>query len=390
MNDTRFRVILPTSRKRSPPPPPLPRRTRVSSACDACRARKIRCNGGTPCMTCQKSDSICTYPNTDDVKKPTILRRENKVLREQVAAHQKILRHLRSVSPTIAQEIFEHLDTNSDPSCMLETIKTISSSPPIVTEKSPSPCYCTIATPSDQPITIPPIDICHTTDPTQTTLPSFQQTFSSCIPPFESSSQNPHSAALEFYPSPESLPEPQLQYSDPRLAQLDIGLWTTVPVSNAHAARAISSFLELEHPVGSVFRSIAGSSLFVRDLLDFQSEFCSELMVHALLAYASQGSDSLCPDAAECSYVFEKEAIREAQSISEDSLSAIIGLALIFMSISSHGHELEGFVYLSKAMEMALRMEVSGTQDGAKTLRRKSQDSRSATETAWSLCRMIV
>lgn len=390
MNDTRFRAILPISRKRSPPLPPLPRRTRVSSACDACRARKIRCSGGTPCMTCQKSDSVCTYPDTDDVKKPTILRRENKVLREQVAVHQEILHHLLSVSPTIAQEILEHLETNSDPNCMLETIKTISSSLPSITEKSPSPRHCTVATPSDQPITIPPIDIYHTTHPTQITLPSFQQTFSSCISPFEPSSQNSHPAALESYPSPESLPEPQLQYSNPRLAQLDIGLWTTVPVSNAHAVRAISSFLELEHPVGSVFRSTAGPSLFVRDLLDFQSEYCSDLMVHALLAYASQGGDSLCPDAAECSYVFEKEAIREAQSISEDSLPTIIGLALTFMSISRHGHESEGLVYLSEAMEMAKRIEVSGTQNGEKILRRKSQDLKSATETAWSLCRMIV
>lgn len=392
MSDTRFRVILPTSKKRSPPPPPIPRRTRVSSACDACRTRKIKCNGGTPCITCQRNDSICIYPSVDDAKKPTVLRRENRALREQITAHQEILHHLQAMPPSIAQQILQHLQATSDPVHLLETIKNLSSSSPSTTEQSPSPRPCAAATNSDCPIAIPPIEVYESGQPTKTTLPSFQEVFSSCIPPCESSSKNCHLATLEPTLSPKSLPEPQYKYCDPQLAKVDIAIWTTVPISNVQAASVLSSFLELDHPVGSVFKSICeSSSLLVWDMIDLQSEYCSELMVNALLAYASQGNEFLGIEAERFGCAFEKEAIKEARTISEDSLPTIIGLALLFMAISKHEEESECMAYLEEAVEMARRMEVSGTQEGARMTRRKSPDStRTANETAWRLCRMIV
>ncbi|KAF7554465.1 hypothetical protein G7Z17_g2936 [Cylindrodendrum hubeiense] len=40
---------------------PSRKRLRTSHACDSCRARKIRCDGGTPCTTCATADQDCTY-----------------------------------------------------------------------------------------------------------------------------------------------------------------------------------------------------------------------------------------------------------------------------------------------------------------------------------------
>ncbi|KAK2002609.1 C6 zinc finger domain-containing protein [Colletotrichum falcatum] len=37
------------------------KRLRTSHACDTCRARKIRCNGNTPCASCSASHQECTY-----------------------------------------------------------------------------------------------------------------------------------------------------------------------------------------------------------------------------------------------------------------------------------------------------------------------------------------
>lgn len=37
------------------------KRLRVSHACDVCRARKIRCDGNTPCTACAAADCDCTY-----------------------------------------------------------------------------------------------------------------------------------------------------------------------------------------------------------------------------------------------------------------------------------------------------------------------------------------
>lgn len=389
MNDTRFRVLLPTFGKRSLPPTPLPRRNRVSTACDSCRTRKIRCNGGKPCGTCQRSDSTCTYPNSDDAKKPTVLRRENKALREHIAVHQEILDHLQSMPPNVAQDVLRLLETDSDPNDLLEMIKNNTpASPSSVEERPPSPespCHCANAT--TQPIAIPPIEPYKTVQPTTNTLPSFQQTFSSCIPPFEPSPSS--TKILETYPSPESPPKPPRSnhQSDPLFTHLNISQWTTIPVSNAYAARAISSFLELSHPVGSVF----GSSLFLQDLLDFKIDYCSSLMVNSLLAYASQTSDSLGPDAVDYSYAFKREAVALARERPEDSLPTVVGLVLLFMSVSSHAPGLEGLAYLSEAVDMAERLRVFGMEEEAFVLRRKPIDSvGNAHEIAWSLCSVAV
>ncbi|KAI6638897.1 hypothetical protein MCOR08_002355 [Pyricularia oryzae] len=40
---------------------PSRKRLRVSHACDVCRARKIRCDGNTPCAACAAADCDCTY-----------------------------------------------------------------------------------------------------------------------------------------------------------------------------------------------------------------------------------------------------------------------------------------------------------------------------------------
>ncbi|KAI5458541.1 hypothetical protein BGZ63DRAFT_391585 [Mariannaea sp. PMI_226] len=40
---------------------PARKRLRTSHACDTCRARKIRCNGGHPCATCARSELDCLY-----------------------------------------------------------------------------------------------------------------------------------------------------------------------------------------------------------------------------------------------------------------------------------------------------------------------------------------
>ena len=44
----------------SPPPPRITRR-RVVHACDVCRTRKIRCNGGQPCSACSSTNQECAY-----------------------------------------------------------------------------------------------------------------------------------------------------------------------------------------------------------------------------------------------------------------------------------------------------------------------------------------
>lgn len=41
----------------------IKRKPRVALACEQCRARKIRCDGETPCSGCRHSGASCTYRN---------------------------------------------------------------------------------------------------------------------------------------------------------------------------------------------------------------------------------------------------------------------------------------------------------------------------------------
>lgn len=72
------------------------------------------------------------------------------------------------------------------------------------------------------------------------------------------------------------------KYCDERLDHLRIGYWTSVPIDDDFAASVISYYLEVNHPANGFF----DAELFVQDLVEHRSRFCSTFFVHALLAWA--------------------------------------------------------------------------------------------------------
>ncbi|KAL4781043.1 hypothetical protein BJX76DRAFT_336285, partial [Aspergillus varians] len=57
-----LRVLAPFHRDdRSRPSLPLPKRTKRSNACMACKARKSKCGGGQPCYKCIEIGSECIF-----------------------------------------------------------------------------------------------------------------------------------------------------------------------------------------------------------------------------------------------------------------------------------------------------------------------------------------
>lgn len=69
---------------------------------------------------------------------------------------------------------------------------------------------------------------------------------------------------------------------DSRLEGLDIQQWTSVAISGDLAARCISLYLETDHPLLCHF----DSDLFVSDLTTGRTQYCSSLLVNALLYWA--------------------------------------------------------------------------------------------------------
>ena len=69
---------------------------------------------------------------------------------------------------------------------------------------------------------------------------------------------------------------------DSRLANLNISDWTNVSVNNSYAARAISLYLETDHPLLGFFEPNG----FVSDLATGKTDYCSRMLVNALLYWA--------------------------------------------------------------------------------------------------------
>lgn len=67
-----------------------------------------------------------------------------------------------------------------------------------------------------------------------------------------------------------------------RLRHIDISKWTDVPISNDLAVRVVSHYLDVDHPVLPLF----DADLFLNDLVQQRSDFCSRLLVSALICWA--------------------------------------------------------------------------------------------------------
>lgn len=85
-------------------------------------------------------------------------------------------------------------------------------------------------------------------------------------------------ATLEALPSFTGIHRSNL----PDLSDLQISNWTTVPVTNDFAAKALCLYLQTYHHVLGLF----DAELFVHDLLNLRQEFCSTLLVNSLLFWA--------------------------------------------------------------------------------------------------------
>jgi hypothetical protein len=72
------------------------------------------------------------------------------------------------------------------------------------------------------------------------------------------------------------------QYCDPRLDDLDLAYWTTVPITKEYAASAISIYLETEHTLVGSF----DPESFLTDLINHRLEYCSSFLVNAVLSVA--------------------------------------------------------------------------------------------------------
>lgn len=156
------------------------------------------------------------------------------------------------------------------------------------------------------------------------------------------------------------LPEPSESiYLGPLLAGLNIGYWTSVPVTNHFAANAIVKYLDGDHEVLGLFDTMS----FLNDVLHLRDDHCSAFFVNCILAFASQVYYTTDSSAAERRLQFEAEAHTLWRANPDDHELTVAGLMLLCLSRGSHGHVENSKIYIREASNMAKRLKLFGVED---------------------------
>ena len=256
----------------------------MSVACNECRKKRIGCDGSRPmCAACHRRDRRCVYMNEEDLEmRPTVLKRENITLREKLVALQEIFEHLQSRTQHVAHDTVQRLGAGTDPS---DVLKTLRGELPHTTLSEQSTARAILpAVHSDGELELLvryPKAYCAVDLPIVA-----QDTVSTLFLGGKSSYE--HVSQLELVRSTKK-PSDHPKYCDSRLEKLNIDFWTSVPVTNDHAASAISLYLETHHPIWSFF----DASQFIDDLVECRIDSesaCSPLLVSSLLAFAMVSS----------------------------------------------------------------------------------------------------
>jgi hypothetical protein len=167
------------------------------------------------------------------------------------------------------------------------------------------------------------------------------------------------------------------QYQDQRLEHVKIWQWTSVPIPDTLAARAISFYLINEHPLLAFFEA----DLFVRDLVSGTGRFCSPLLVSSLLAWSCVSHRSLPlvsdvsnemkasysqfePRAQALSFAFIKEAkLRWGDLEDYNNVTTLSSAMFLVLTCNQQGQDRVGLFYLDASAEIGCHLGLFGDKD---------------------------
>ncbi|KAG5806375.1 hypothetical protein H9Q74_009089 [Fusarium xylarioides] len=153
-------------------------------------------------------------------------------------------------------------------------------------------------------------------------------------------------------------------FVDPRLHHVEISRWTSIPISNQFAAEAIALYLNMNQPWWALF----DTDSFLDDLVNVETNFCSSMLVNALLAWATLASQQSYahyePMAATLPKKFLDEALRIYDAEKDvDSLTTVAATSLMSMTWTTLGKDKAGRRLQEDSARMAQRMRLYGESE---------------------------
>lgn len=255
---------LPNSRKRRQP--------LTRAACAECRVKKRRCNGKRPvCGPCAAHEQSCVYTTKDaDETRMQALARENEELKRRLKDLEQYVGHLPGQNGGTSVDLV-HCATSDE--CVLEAI----------VKASGYSLFTSSSSTRSARLVIPPAIGLQFENELSVAYPDlYPMSWKSNTTSIYQQRDANTAGILQPLPSYKGTHGSNL----PDLSDLQISNWTTVPVTNDFAAKALRLYLQTDHHVLGLF----DAELFVHDLLDLRQEFCSTLLVNSLLFWACVSS----------------------------------------------------------------------------------------------------
>ncbi|KAH8725348.1 hypothetical protein GQ44DRAFT_759712 [Phaeosphaeriaceae sp. PMI808] len=165
----------------------------------------------------------------------------------------------------------------------------------------------------------------------------------------------PYSTNDQGTPHISTAQESPSQYADARLSRIDMKCWTNVAISDDLAAQALNLYLINDTPWLAYFNI----DLFLEDLVNCQTRFCSRLLVNSVLAWACQTYAYYEPTA----YFLASELLHEASQLYEavrdvDCLQTLASTSLMCMAWTTLGKDKIGMKLLAENASMAERLHL--------------------------------
>ncbi|KAM5360090.1 hypothetical protein ACJZ2D_014001 [Fusarium nematophilum] len=367
--------------ERASRPVVVQKRVAVAVACDACRRRKAKCSGGRPrCAACISRGVDCEYDVKANETRAVAAKRKYDELQNHKTPYERVFDALRSRSQADAETVLakirrgENVDdiarqieygdlllqTSLVPQSSFRYEFPLSAHMPSRLLGHPNPYLGSLiyelATPPAAPVAA-----------------------ISGRPPSQAGPSVPSAEAYTPYLKPYHAAE----IIDPELSAVLPSKWTTVCSDDALMKRLLAAFFLQDHDWWTAFHK----DYFLQDMAHMRNEFCSALLVNALLALSCNYYRGLSErtefwNHKTLGYRFLAEAKRLWEYELNESKLTTVHASLIFHIIySGSGADKIGLAYLVQGCAIAHRIRLFETPVAIESSRIRN----ARNYTAWAL-----
>ncbi|KAL5113393.1 hypothetical protein ACEQ8H_008737 [Pleosporales sp. CAS-2024a] len=426
-----FRTLQPAPLDDDAPPQPpqsrpllmqKPKRTVTLGACVACRKRKSKCDGHRPvCTCCSQKDTECVYELGPNEKPSQAMKRKNEEMQGELSNLRQLYDFLRLRPEHEAMDVLHRIRSNAPDTSPSRRIQELADYVRHTDHFSPRPAHLPPSTfPPDaakSSITLPPIRLAldapissSSSSSSSSSIgrhplhfptimdmrfdggpPSQRPRYASDVDVSARSdgpdkSNRPISIEAILHPtsSVECRPVAKHVLADPRLASAKH--WTTVTSDAGLVTSILSSWTTDEY----CYYHYLDRDAFLDDMASRSSNFCSELLVNALLATACATS----PAVQERSIPFSEKSImtafyREASRLwhlhaAHASLTRIQAAICLYLFLGKSGRDKSAHVFLAEACRMSEELGLFGRPSA-----HGSQAPFSVPQEKWELVRAV-